>query len=79
MFSYVGSKAVPTQCLDPVVFTVRKERSLLFGDVRSVLTIQRKVYLAPPDTGFHVLKDRYLINEVSEIWILDKIIRLGLV
>ena len=64
--SCVGSKSVPTQCLDPVVFTVRKERSLLYGDVRSVLTIQRKIYLAPPDSGFHILKDRYIINKISE-------------
>ncbi|UYZ59767.1 hypothetical protein [Hymenobacter latericus] len=59
-------------CAEPVKYTLRRERSRLFGDERLVLTIRRKVYLAPPDTGYHVIRWRYLVSELSDKLGLDE-------
>jgi len=53
------------KCEVPTKFTMRMERSILFGDNRMILTIRRRVHLAQPDTGSVIIKDRYLVDEVS--------------
>lgn len=54
------------KCDAPMPFTLQQEKSVLFGDERLVLTLHRKIYLALPDTGFHVLLDRYLVREIGD-------------
>jgi hypothetical protein len=55
-----GSCSVPTK------FTSRLERSYITGEQTLILTLRRRLYFAPPDTGFHTLLDRYSIQEVSK-------------
>jgi hypothetical protein len=50
----------------PTKFTSRIERSQFNGEPTLILTIRRRFYLAPPDTGFHVLISRYSILKTSD-------------
>ena len=52
------------QCSVPTKFTSRTERSYITGKPTLILTIRRRVYLAPPDS-FHTILDRYSMQEVS--------------
>lgn len=52
-------------CTVPTKFTSRTERSYLTGEPALILTIRRRIYLAPPDTGFHTILDRYSVQEIS--------------
>lgn len=60
------------KCGDPTPFTLQQEKSRLFGNEQLVLTLRRKVYLAPPDTGYHILLDRYLVQEISDSLRIDQ-------
>ena len=60
------------QCSKVEKFSTRMERSYVLGVQRLILTIPRRIYLAPPDTGYHVLRDRYLIQEVSNNLVIDQ-------
>jgi hypothetical protein len=42
------------------------ERSYFTGEPTLILTIRRRFYLAPPDTGFHVLLSRYSIRSAAD-------------
>ena len=53
------------RCKAPVKFTLRMERSFFDNQQHLILTIPRRIYLAPPDTGFHVTRSRYTVREVS--------------
>jgi hypothetical protein len=53
------------KCDAPTKFTLRTERSVLFGSNRLILTLRRRARLAPPDTGSVLIKDRYLVDELS--------------
>lgn len=53
------------QCSIPTKFTSRMERSYLTGEQALILTIRRRIYLAPPDTGFDTIINRYNVEEVS--------------
>lgn len=52
------------QCSTPTKFTSRTAQSFLTGKPTLILTLRRKVYLAPPDTT-HTILDRYSLIEVS--------------
>lgn len=54
------------KCFDLMPYTLQKERSVIYNEERLILTLHRKVYLAPPDTGYHVLLDRYYIGEIGD-------------
>ena len=54
------------QCTVPTKFTSRLERSQFTGEPTLILTIRRRFYLAPPDTGFHVLLSRYSIRSAAD-------------
>ena len=60
------------QCSVPIKFTSRTARSFLTGQPALLLTIRRRIYLAPPDTGYHTLLDRYNIKELSSILRIDQ-------
>ena len=60
------------KCNAPVKFTVRMEKSLLDHQQHLILTIPHRVYPALPDTGFHVIRSRYIVREVSDSLILDQ-------
>jgi len=60
------SQCYNSTCGDPTPYTLQQEKSLLFGDERLVLTLRRKIYLAPPDKGFHIILDRYLVREMGD-------------
>jgi hypothetical protein len=53
------------RCEKPVKFKLRTETSFFDGKPHLILTIPRRIYLAPPDTGFHVLTARYTVQEIS--------------
>ena len=53
------------RCEAPVKFTLRMEKSFFDHQQHLILTIPRRLYLAPPDTGFHVIRSRYAVREVS--------------
>ena len=53
------------QCEAPIKFTLRMEMSFFDHQQHLILTIPRRIYLAPPDTGFHVIRFRYAAREVS--------------
>lgn len=59
------------QCTKPTKFTSRTARSFLTGEPALILTIRRKIYLAPPDTT-HTLLSRYSIIEVSRTLRIDQ-------
>lgn len=52
------------KCSVPTKFTSRTERSYITGKPTLILTIRRRIYLAPPDS-FHVIFDRYGMQETS--------------
>lgn len=53
------------QCSVPTKFTSRTATSFLTGKSALILTIRRRIYLAPPDTGFHTIINRYNLEELS--------------
>jgi len=59
-------------CKAPVKFTVRLEKSFFDHQPHVILTIPRRIYLAPPDTGFHVIRFRYTLREISNSLILTE-------
>ncbi|GAC1371802.1 MAG: hypothetical protein NVSMB30_11850 [Hymenobacter sp.] len=56
----------------PVKFTMRMEKSFFDHQQHLILTIPRRIYLARPDTGFHVIRFRYTVREVSDTLRLDE-------
>ncbi|MGI4761676.1 MAG: hypothetical protein ACRYF0_13285 [Janthinobacterium lividum] len=60
------------RCTLPAKFTSRMERSYLTGKPALILTFRRRIYLAPPDTGFHIILDRYSVIEVSNTLRIDQ-------
>ena len=59
------------QCSVPTRFSSRTARSFLTGKPALILTIRRKVYLAPPDT-VHTILDHYNLMEVSRTLRIDQ-------
>lgn len=53
-------------CSRPTPFTLQREPSVLTGDQQLVLTLHRRVELAPPDTGTHLLPSRLVVQEISD-------------
>lgn len=60
------------QCKTPVKFALRMEKSIFDNQQHLILTVSRRFYLAPPDTGFHVIRSRYTVREVSNSLVLDE-------
>ena len=63
--TFVECLSYNKQCEAPVKFTLRMETSFFDHQQHLILTIPRRVYLARPDTGFHVIRFRYAVREVS--------------
>jgi hypothetical protein len=59
-------ECVNNRCSTPTKFTLRRERSRLYGNEQLVLTLRRKYRLAPPDTGAVVSLDRYVVQDLSD-------------
>ena len=60
------------KCKVPVKFTLRMEKSFFDNQQHLILTIPRRLYLALPDTGFHIIRSRYTVREVSNSLVLDQ-------
>ena len=60
------------QCSVPSKFLLREERSRIDGQQHLILTVRRRLYVAPPDTGSHVLINRYRVSEVSNMLRIDQ-------
>lgn len=54
------------KCEVPVKFKLRMEKSIFDGQQHLIVTIPRRFYLAPPDTGFHILIFKYKILEMQK-------------
>lgn len=59
-------ECINNRCTEPTKFTLRREPSRLFGNQQLILTLRRKLALAPPDTGFVLSLDRYVVQEISD-------------
>lgn len=59
-------------CKPFTLFTLGQERSTLTGNEQLILTLRRRVPLALPDTGTHILLDRYLVREISDSLRIDQ-------
>lgn len=60
------------QCDKPSRFTYKMGRSIFDGKQHLILTLHRKIYLAPPDTGFQTILSRYSIREISNSLRIDQ-------
>lgn len=60
------------KCQPPLRFSSRPERSIFDGKLQPILTIHHKLRMAPPDTGYYIILDRYTIREVSNSLRLDQ-------
>jgi hypothetical protein len=59
-------------CVALTTYFIRTQRSFITGKQERILTIQKRVYLAAPDTGSVLLNDRYRILEIGNNLILDQ-------
>jgi hypothetical protein len=59
-------ESIGGQATVPVKFKLQQETSLLDGQQHLILTIPRRVYVALPDTGYHIVVFRYTVQDMSQ-------------